>query len=375
MFCISELGENIRYYRHLHNMTQRMLAEKMHITTQAISSWEQGLTYPDIENLCHLSEILSISIDNLLTSREEGNGTYMIGVDGGGTKTEFVLFSSAGEVKKVFRLPGTNASVKGVPATMDILRKGIDLCLESCRTVSHIFMGNAGSFLDKLKQNLQEIYPDIEIHITSDGVNALMCAEDADAAMILGTGSILLRQENEGFHRIGGWGYKLGDPGSAYNFGREACRCYCAYVNGLDRDPLIYSLMKEHATDEELGRVGRMEPYQIAAFARVIFEADRLGDLRAKGIIEKEMQDLAALAKVTCPNGGKIVAVGGIAEHYADRLLPLLTSICENKITFFVPALPPVYGACRACMAHFGIAPDADFKERFAQTYKSLEQR
>lgn len=368
---LTELGGNIRYYRQLHKLTQRTLAEKMHITTQAISSWEQGLTYPDIENLCHLSEILSVSIDNLLARREE-DGTYMIGVDGGGTKAEFVLFSSTGEVKKVFRLPGTNASVKGVSETVNILRKGIDLCLEECRTISHIFIGNAGSFLDKLKQNLQEIYPGIEIYITSDGVNALMCAEDADAAMILGTGSILLRQEGEKFRRIGGWGYKLGDPGSAYNFGREACRLVHAYQNGLDKDPLVYSLMKELATDEELGRVGRMEPYQIASFARVIFEADRLGDLRAKNIIEKEMQDLAVLAKAICPNGGKIVAVGGIAEHYAERLLPLLSTICGNEITFFIPALPPVYGACRACMKHFGIMPAMNFMEHFTMTYKSF---
>lgn len=368
---LTELGGNIRYYRQLHKLTQRTLAEKMHITTQAISSWEQGLTYPDIENLCHLSEILSVSIDNLLARREE-DGTYMIGVDGGGTKAEFVLFSSTGEVKKVFRLPGTNASVKGISETVNILRKGIDLCLEECRTISHIFIGNAGSFLDKLKQNLQEIYPGIEIYITSDGVNALMCVEDADAAMILGTGSILLRPEGEGFCRIGGWGYKLGDPGSAYNFGREACRFYCAYVNGIDQDPLIYSLMKERASAEELDRVGRMEPYQIAAFARVIFEADRLGDLRAKKVIEREMQELAVLAKAACPNGGKIVAVGGIAERYAQRLMPVLTAMCGENITFVIPGLPPVYGACRACMKHFGITSAADFKEQFTLTYKSF---
>lgn len=374
MFCISELGENIRYYRHLHNLTQRMLAEKMHITTQAISSWEQGLTYPDIENLCRLSEILSISIDDLLAHRNKQDGAYMIGVDGGGTKAEFVLFSSTGEVKKAFRLPGTNASVKGMPETLNIFRKGINLCLETGCAISHIFIGNAGSFLENMQKKLEEEYPGIQIHITSDAVNALMCVEDADAAMILGTGSILLRKEGESFRYMGGWGYKLGDPGSAYNFGREACRFVCAYRQGLDKDPLIYSLMKERANDEELRKVGRMESYQIAAFAPVIFEADRLGDVRAKNVIEKEMRELADLAKAICPDGGKIVAVGGVAEHYAQRLIPELTAMCGNTITFVIPALPPVYGACCACMKHFGMVPPAEFEENFTLSYKSLAQ-
>jgi transcriptional regulator with XRE-family HTH domain len=49
------------------NMSQRELAEYLHITDKAISKWERGLSFPDITVLIPLSEILAISLYDLLT--------------------------------------------------------------------------------------------------------------------------------------------------------------------------------------------------------------------------------------------------------------------------------------------------------------------
>ena len=49
------------------NMSQRELAEYLHITDKAISKWERGLSYPDITILIPLSEILGVSLYDLLT--------------------------------------------------------------------------------------------------------------------------------------------------------------------------------------------------------------------------------------------------------------------------------------------------------------------
>jgi len=369
MLQLSELGKNVRRYRKYRGLTQRSLAEKLHVSTQAISSWEQGATYPDIENLCHLAQALSVTLDKLLMKQEDQDDVFMIAVDGGGTKAEFALFSTSGAVRKVLRLPGTNASVTGVPETLSILRRGIDQCLSLCPGVAHVFIGNAGAHLAQMQQSLSEVYTGIQFHIDSDGVNALMCVEDADAAMILGTGSILLRPEGDDFRRIGGWGYKLGDPGSAYNFGREACRAARAYQDGADPDPLIYSMVRERVSEEEFRRLGALAPSQIAALAPVIFEADRLGDQRARAIIQAQMQELAVFVRVCCPKGGKIAAVGGIVEHYSQRLIPLLSQLVGTDVEFVVPDLPPIYGACRACMKHYGFSPADTFQSRFRQEY------
>jgi len=49
------------------NMSQRELAEHLHITDKAISKWERGLSFPDISLLIPLSELLNVSLYDLLT--------------------------------------------------------------------------------------------------------------------------------------------------------------------------------------------------------------------------------------------------------------------------------------------------------------------
>lgn len=49
------------------NMTQKELADKLHITDKAVSKWERGLSFPDISILIPLSEVLNVSLYDLLT--------------------------------------------------------------------------------------------------------------------------------------------------------------------------------------------------------------------------------------------------------------------------------------------------------------------
>ena len=128
-FDIKGLGERIRFHRQRVGLTQTALAEKINVSFQAISGWENSVNLPDIENLCNLSTVFGISVDELLRSKSCVDEQFMIGIDGGGTKTEFVLFSSEGKVLKSFRLSGTNASLVGLDATLSILFQGIDICM------------------------------------------------------------------------------------------------------------------------------------------------------------------------------------------------------------------------------------------------------
>ena len=370
---LSELGNNIRTFRRMCNLSQRELAEQLHVSTQAISSWEQGNTHPDIENLCRLADVLSVTTDKLLRRSTQIDEVYMIGIDGGKVKTDFVLFSSSGIVRKTFRLPGTSASINSRPEVLSVLKRGINLCLENCPSTSRIFIGNAGPCLFELQRKLLEIYTGIDIHVTSCAFNALMCIDDADAAMILGAGSGLYRPEGEKFRTIGGWGHILGDPASGYNFGREACRLAYAYRDGLDEDPLLYSLVLERLESDVL-RTEELTPLQMSAIAPVIFQADAQGDMRARRVIETEMQELARLINAACPNGGKVVAVGGVIEHCADRLLPVLKGMINPSIEVVVSQFPAVYGACRACVRHFNVHVSADFDEMFSIEYASARQ-
>ena len=73
------LGKRIAALRHKNQLTQDELAEKLGISSQAISKWENDQTCPDISSLPLLSKILGISTDELLTGKkEEDNRVRML---------------------------------------------------------------------------------------------------------------------------------------------------------------------------------------------------------------------------------------------------------------------------------------------------------
>ena len=223
MFDIATLGERLRLYRRRIGLTQAELADRIGVSFQAVSGWERGSALPDIENLCRLSEVFGVSLDSMMKKGSPENGELMIAVDGGGTSAEFALFTSEGHILTSFKLPGTNASVIGVEAAYRIFCQGIDLCLSTNPHAKRVLIGNAGSKLQELREKLAKRYPDVRFEIDSDAINALKSAE-GDAALICGTGSIVMHEEADGCRFVGGWGYRIGDPGSAYNFGREVLR-------------------------------------------------------------------------------------------------------------------------------------------------------
>ncbi|MCR5120184.1 MAG: helix-turn-helix domain-containing protein [Lachnospiraceae bacterium] len=61
-----ELGSRIKKYRNELNMSQETLAEKIYVTRQTISNWENDKNYPDINSLIRMSELFNVSVDTLL---------------------------------------------------------------------------------------------------------------------------------------------------------------------------------------------------------------------------------------------------------------------------------------------------------------------
>ena len=61
-----ELGNKIKYYRNEKELSQEELAERVYVSRQTISNWENNKSYPDINSIVLLSEIFEISIDNLI---------------------------------------------------------------------------------------------------------------------------------------------------------------------------------------------------------------------------------------------------------------------------------------------------------------------
>lgn len=64
------LGQKISELRKKQKMTQDELAEKMNVSAQAVSKWENDLSIPDITLLIELSEFFGVSLDSLLKNKE-----------------------------------------------------------------------------------------------------------------------------------------------------------------------------------------------------------------------------------------------------------------------------------------------------------------
>ena len=69
---MSKLCERLRQLRAECHMTQVEVAEQLHMTRQAVSSYESGRTEPDLETLKQLAEIYGVTLEELLGTEEAG---------------------------------------------------------------------------------------------------------------------------------------------------------------------------------------------------------------------------------------------------------------------------------------------------------------
>lgn len=92
---MTKISKNIKRLRAVHNMSQEELAQKLFVSRQAVSSWENNRTQPDLEMIHKLSELFGVQVEELLygekrnTKLEESVRT---------SKTLFMVFSILGSL-------------------------------------------------------------------------------------------------------------------------------------------------------------------------------------------------------------------------------------------------------------------------------------
>ncbi|NQI71156.1 helix-turn-helix transcriptional regulator [Streptococcus suis] len=76
---MNQLAQQIKKLRTGQNLSQDDLAEKLYISRQAVSKWENGEATPDIDKLVQLAEIFGVSLDYLVLGKEPENNTKETG--------------------------------------------------------------------------------------------------------------------------------------------------------------------------------------------------------------------------------------------------------------------------------------------------------
>ncbi len=157
---------------------------------------------------------------------------YIIGIDGGGTKTLGVLFDINGKELRRVEHGFSNFSIDEDIAKTNIEMTISDL-VNDLGTDREIFiqMGIAG--YSKIKKSTQYIKSlekkfNVTVDLDSDAIIALYSVkkdQDINVIMVIGgTGSVLMVTDGEKTNLIGGFGHLLGDEGSAYHLAITALK-------------------------------------------------------------------------------------------------------------------------------------------------------
>ena len=382
MFDKSILAKNIKKYRTIKNIAQNELAKALFVSPQAVSKWESGVTTPDIENLYNIAGLLEVSVDTLLC--DTALPKLMLCVDGGGSKTEFLLFTQDGEIKGRYVLGASNPNLVGVTEAYAVFKKGIDILTKGYWQLGGIYIGAAGMASGNngeiIEEKLRRDYRNIPVSVKSDIYNVIASADAGEKciALICGTGSVVYASTPNGLRRFGGWGCRLDTLGSGYDMGREALRASLGERDGLADAGLITTLteqkLKSTVWDSIHDIYGKGDSY-IASFAPVVFEAYSMGDVHAGEILSQNAKRLAELiikAGEMCDCGKTIVASGSIITKnkvYAD----MVTSFLPGNKKLVIPQMPQIYGAAKMCFKLCG-ADSTDFDEKFRKQYEIISE-
>ena len=157
---------------------------------------------------------------------------YVLGFDGGGTKTECVLMDAAGTIlARSFSGPSNPSRVDVESATREIA-KAADVCLHEARVARNAVValgaGLAGTVKPEMKErmraSLSGAFPGVAVSIFTDLEMALAAAGEGPViVLVAGTGSAAIGRDAQGqVWRTGGYGPLHSDDGSAYDIGSRA---------------------------------------------------------------------------------------------------------------------------------------------------------
>lgn len=239
---------------------------------------------------------------------------YLLGFDGGGTKTIGYIGNDEGLVlAKAYGGPSNYHAVgiSNVKCTLDNLINTLcsSIGIDS-KEIKILSLGLAGVDRPDDKKIIEEAIWEIGIKsdliINNDGKTSLIGAlgKEEGIITICGTGSISLGiDKDKKLVRAGGWGHIIGDEGSGYDFGVKALNAVMRYYDGRGKKTILKDkvLKQLNFTDcqEIIGYVydETRSKSDIAKLAPIVFEAARQGDDTALKIIDEAVNELGEITE------------------------------------------------------------------------------
>jgi len=295
---------------------------------------------------------------------------YLIGIDGGGTKTDCAVADLSGKIIQQTTGKPSSFLVIGIEEVVEnifgLIEENLFELEGNFSDVKQIVIGVAGAGRKEDAQLLEKSFKDYSedqgvhfkgVRVISDAHIALEGAfpDSVGCILIAGTGSILFGKDEKGIiHRIGGFGRLIGDEGSGYSIGRKALNAASKESDGRGEKTIISEILNKKMDMELSGSLINKvykEKLDIASIAKIVIEAAAEGDAIAEKILNEEAEELvlhvkSILNKIPSPILN-IAFSGSLIDNknfYSDLLGEKIKNLLP-KVNVINPNFPPVNGA------------------------------
>lgn len=318
-----------------------------------------------------------------------------LGVDGGGTKTDFLLIDASGAVLASHRGGSAYYLELGLDALQAMMFAGIEATLKqagiAAYELEYAFLGLPAygedrAMLTRLDGIAADLLPHGRYRCGNDVVGGWAGALAASDGIniVAGTGSIAYGEFEGRGARAGGWGELFSDEGSAYWIAREGLTLFSRMSDGRAPKAALYELIREHFhldTDLDVCAAVYGPPALtrsgLAALAPLVARAARLGDVGARQLFEQAALELAAVIhavrdQLNVPSETLLpVSYSGGMFRLEGLLKPMLEAAVgagSRRYEFVAPRLSPVAGAALYAAKLAGAALTAESVARLARS-------
>ena len=296
---------------------------------------------------------------------------YFLGVDGGGSKTAFLLTDETGCALASYELGGSSLPHIGEENFVSVLRGGVESCVKKAgieipdisRSVFGApCLGESAEYDARIIALINGIMGGTNVSVHNDSVvaHAGSLALMHGVHILAGTGAIIFGKNADGAAaRANGWHEQFSDEGSGYWLGLATLACFAKQSdNRLDRGPL-YGLVRERFDlndDIEIVTIyddklkGRRD--RVARLQEILKQAADLGDISAIELYKRAAYELFLSVRGVCRTlglnaSGEVLCSysGGVFNVGKYLLDPLGEYVKEIDARITPPVLDPVRGA------------------------------
>jgi N-acetylglucosamine kinase-like BadF-type ATPase len=294
--------------------------------------------------------------------------------DGGGTKTDIVLFDVNGKVLSRKKSGASNPIFMKLQDSLDNIRYPIEEMLKEQNLHIEDIQGTILFIpgMSKYEESVRACIHCRNIDILGDEMSAFYGALSGKSgiAVLSGTGSFAVgKNDRDEIQSVGGWGLLFGDQGSGYYMGIECLKAAAKLFDMGRENERLVSGVKEHFKFDDLIQLRKLQTdkeifsrEKISQLSFLVEKCARAGDRYSLKIIDDTAFELADLAYVCAArldikdktyNCSLIGGISNMGSLITEPFEKHLKNLCPNLI-YVKPEFKPIVGAMLYVMDHYG---------------------